>query len=177
MNFPQTNQSNQRVIEVIRASREVSRRLISSESGLSVPSVTRLVNELVDSGYLKVSEYSRVVGQKHFASRISGIKKTSPANPDVGEYENAGGRERGRPRLKLKVGTMNCVPFGFFKQDCFVEKKRPCQMAGPNRYTCCGRQINDGDVPLNPRSSNQVKPKMTALEPLLFPSERSRCRP
>jgi len=73
LNFPKTNQSNQRVIEVIRINREVSRRRISTEAGLSTPSVTRLVNELVDAGYLKVSDstVSGAAGPGRPASAVS----------------------------------------------------------------------------------------------------------
>ena len=60
--IPKFNQSIQRVIEVIRVNREVSRRLISSETGLSTPSVTRLVNELVDSKILQVTESTMIEG-------------------------------------------------------------------------------------------------------------------
>ena len=86
---PQTNQSNQRVIEVIRANREVSRRRISSVSGLSVPSVTRLVNELVGSGYLKVSESTMTVGAGR--GRPASIVSLNPTcgyviGVDVGEH-------------------------------------------------------------------------------------------
>ena len=31
---------------------------------------------------------------------------------------------------RLFFGTMNCVPFCFFKQDCFVEKKGPAKWQG-----------------------------------------------
>ena len=51
-----SNQSIRRVIEVIRANREVSRRQIAAETGLSTPSVTRLVNELVHADLLLVDE-------------------------------------------------------------------------------------------------------------------------
>ena len=86
---PQTNQSNQRVIEVIRANREVSRRRISSVSGLSVPSVTRLVNELVGSGYLKVSESTMTVGAGR--GRPASVVSLNPncgfvIGVDVGEH-------------------------------------------------------------------------------------------
>ena len=43
------NQSCLKVIEAIRAKREVSRRVIAVETGLSTPSITRLVNELMDA--------------------------------------------------------------------------------------------------------------------------------
>ena len=99
MNFPQTNQSNQRVIEVIRASREVSRRLISSESGLSVPSVTRLVNELVDSGYLKVSESTINVGAGR--GRPASVVTL---NPDCGCVI---GVDVGEHFIQVALGDMN----------------------------------------------------------------------
>lgn len=50
------NHSVQRVIEVTRAHREVSRRVIAKETGLSTPSVTRLVNELIEAQLLTVIE-------------------------------------------------------------------------------------------------------------------------
>ena len=89
MSLPQTNQSNQRVIEVIRANREISRRRISSVSGLSVPSVTRLVNELVGSGFLKVTESTLVEGAG--PGRPASIVSLNPAcgcviGVDVGEH-------------------------------------------------------------------------------------------
>ena len=51
-----SNQSVARVIEVIREHREVSRRLIAKETGLSTPSITRLVNELIEARILSVNE-------------------------------------------------------------------------------------------------------------------------
>ena len=89
LSLPQTNQSNQRVIEVIRANREISRRRISSVSGLSVPSVTRLVNELVGSGFLKVTESTLVEGAG--PGRPASIVSLNPAcgcviGVDVGEH-------------------------------------------------------------------------------------------
>ena len=89
LNNPQTTQSNQRVIEVIRANREVNRRRISSEAGLSVPSVTRLVNELVDSGYLEVTESTTVEGAG--PGRPASIVSLNPTcgcvvGVDVGEH-------------------------------------------------------------------------------------------
>ena len=89
LNNPQTTQSNQRVIEVIRANREVNRRRISSEAGLSVPSVTRLVNALVDSGYLEVTESTTVEGAG--PGRPASIVSLNPncgcvVGVDVGEH-------------------------------------------------------------------------------------------
>ena len=89
LNNPQTTQGNQRVIEVIRANREVNRRRISSEAGLSVPSVTRLVNELVDSGYLEVTESTTVEGAG--PGRPASIVSLNPTcgcvvGVDVGEH-------------------------------------------------------------------------------------------
>ena len=88
LNFPQ-NQSNQRVIEVIRSNREVSRRRISTEAGLSTPSVTRLVNELVDAGYLKVSDST--MGGGAGPGRPASIVSLNPTcgsviGVDVGEH-------------------------------------------------------------------------------------------
>ena len=45
-----------RVVEVIRAHREVSRRVIAKETGLSTPSITRLVNELIAANILSITE-------------------------------------------------------------------------------------------------------------------------
>ena len=99
LSFPQTNQSNQRVIEVIRAYREISRRRISSVSGLSVPSVTRLVNELVDSGYLKVNESMMVegAGPGRPASFVS-------LNPSCGSVI---GVDVGEHFIQVALGDMN----------------------------------------------------------------------
>ena len=99
LSFPQTNQSNQRVIEVIRAYREISRRRISSVSGLSVPSVTRLVNELVNSGYLKVNESMMVegAGPGRPASFVS-------LNPSCGSVI---GVDVGEHFIQVALGDMN----------------------------------------------------------------------
>ncbi len=57
-----SNQSISRVIEVIRAHREVSRRVIAKETGLSTPSITRLVNELIVADILSISESTTATG-------------------------------------------------------------------------------------------------------------------
>ena len=99
LNFPKTNQSNQRVIEVIRTNREVSRRRISTEAGLSTPSVTRLVNELVDAGYLKVSDstVSGAAGPGRPASTVS-------LNPACGSVI---GVDVGEHLIQVALGDMN----------------------------------------------------------------------
>ena len=84
-----SNQSNQNVIEVVRAHREVSRRIIAAETGLSTPSVTRLVNELVESGVLVVQESTTVDGAG--PGRPASVVKLNPnfasaIGVDVGEY-------------------------------------------------------------------------------------------
>ena len=56
------NHSISRVIEVIRTHREVNRRLIARETGLSTPSITRLVNELILADILSVSESATAEG-------------------------------------------------------------------------------------------------------------------
>ncbi len=48
--------SLRRVIDVIRENHAVSRRSIADATGLSTPSITRLVNELIDAGILQVVE-------------------------------------------------------------------------------------------------------------------------
>jgi predicted NBD/HSP70 family sugar kinase len=55
-NSKASNQSITRVIEVIREHREVSRRVIAKETGLSTPSITRLVNELIEANILSVND-------------------------------------------------------------------------------------------------------------------------
>ena len=85
----QANQSNQRVIEVIRANREVNRRRIASETGLSLPSVTRLVNEIVDLGYLEVNESTMNEGAG--PGRPASVVRLNPTcgcviGVDVGEH-------------------------------------------------------------------------------------------
>ncbi len=83
------NQSIQRVIEVIRAHGEVSRRLIASETGLSTPSVTRLVNELIDGKILAVHESTTAEGAG--PGRPASVVKLNPncgyvVGVDVGEH-------------------------------------------------------------------------------------------
>ena len=89
LNILQANQSNQRVIEVIRANREVNRRRIASETGLSLPSVTRLVNEIVDLGYLEVNESTMNEGAG--PGRPASVVRLNPTcgcviGVDVGEH-------------------------------------------------------------------------------------------
>lgn len=84
-----TNQSIPKVIEVIRAYREVSRRLIAKETGLSTPSITRLVNELMDANVLLVHESTTVDGAG--PGRPASVVKLNPMcgcaiGVDVGEH-------------------------------------------------------------------------------------------
>jgi predicted NBD/HSP70 family sugar kinase len=83
------NQSISRVIEVIRIHREVSRRLIAKETGLSTPSITRLVNELISAGILSVGESSE--GEGAGPGRPASVVKLEPnyccvIGVDVGEH-------------------------------------------------------------------------------------------
>jgi len=50
------NQSAQQIIEAVRVNGEISRRLIAKETGLSTPSVTRLINGLVSADFLQVED-------------------------------------------------------------------------------------------------------------------------
>ena len=83
------NQSIARVIEVIRVHREVSRRVIAKETGLSTPSITRLVNELISARILSVSEFSQ--GEGAGPGRPASVVKLNPnyccvIGVDVGEH-------------------------------------------------------------------------------------------
>lgn len=55
-------QSLRRVIEVIRDHRNISRRAISEATGLSTPSITRLVNELIALEIVQVNEIHQEPG-------------------------------------------------------------------------------------------------------------------
>ncbi len=83
------NQSISRVIEVIRVHREVSRRLIAKETGLSTPSITRLVNELISARILSVSESTIAEGAG--PGRPASVLRLNPdyccvIGVDVGEH-------------------------------------------------------------------------------------------
>ena len=54
MSNPNGAQSLRRVIDVIRENGSISRRGIAESTGLSTPSITRLVNELIDAQILQV---------------------------------------------------------------------------------------------------------------------------
>lgn len=104
------NQSIQRVIEVIRANGEVSRRLIASETGLSTPSVTRLVNELIDSNILAVHDSTTAEGAG--PGRPASVVKLNPncayiVGVDVGEHviQVALGDMSGRILLNSRLST------------------------------------------------------------------------
>jgi len=84
-----TNQSTVKVIEAIRAHGEVSRRLIAAETGLSTPSITRLVNELMEANVLSVQESTTVDGAG--PGRPASVVKLNPLyccaiGVDVGEH-------------------------------------------------------------------------------------------
>lgn len=84
-----TNQSIPRVIDVIRVHREVSRRLIAKETGLSTPSITRLVNELMAAEVLSVHESTTIDGAG--PGRPASVVKLNPTyccaiGVDVGEH-------------------------------------------------------------------------------------------
>ncbi|QEG21369.1 ROK family transcriptional regulator [Mariniblastus fucicola] len=104
------NQSIHRVIEVIRAHREVSRRLISKETGLSTPSITRLVNELMESDVLCVHESTTVDGAG--PGRPASVVKLNPLfgcaiGVDVGEHviQIALGDMSGKIQLTSRLPT------------------------------------------------------------------------
>ena len=82
------NQSIPRIIEVVRARGEVSRRVIAAETGLSTPSVTRLVNELIEAGLLAVEE--SIIAEGAGPGRPASVIKLNPdcacaIGVDVGE--------------------------------------------------------------------------------------------
>lgn len=84
-----TNKSTVKVIEVIRSHGEVSRRLIAAETGLSTPSITRLVNELVDANVLSVQDSITVDGAG--PGRPASVVRLNPLHccaigVDVGEH-------------------------------------------------------------------------------------------
>ena len=81
--------SCQRVIEVVRANGEVSRRKISTETGLSTPSVTRLVGELTEAGFLSVLDSTTAEGSG--PGRPASVVKFNPdcgcnIGVDIGEH-------------------------------------------------------------------------------------------
>lgn len=93
------SQSARQVIEVVRENGEVSRRLIASRTGLSTPSVTRLVNGLVDADLLQINESLTVEGSG--PGRPASIVKLNPncgcvIGVDVGEHN-----------IQVALGDMN----------------------------------------------------------------------
>ena len=115
-----TNQSTHRIIEVIRVNREVSRRLISSETGLSTPSVTRLVNELVAAKILQVTESTMIEGSG--PGRPASVVKIEPncgcvIGVDVGEHV-----------IQVSLGDMS--------GDVKVESQLPTDAELGNERTC-----------------------------------------
>ena len=104
------NQSFLKVIEAIRAKREVSRRTIAVETGLSTPSITRLVNELMDAKVLSVHESSTVDGAG--PGRPASVVKLNPnyccaIGVDVGEHviQAALGDMSGKVQLTSRMPT------------------------------------------------------------------------
>ena len=82
--------SARHIIEAVRAYGEVSRRLIAKETGLSTPSVTRLVNGLVDVDLLQIEESMTPEGAG--PGRPASIVKLNPncgriVGVDVGEHQ------------------------------------------------------------------------------------------
>lgn len=104
------NQSCLKVIEAIRAKREVSRRAIATETGLSTPSITRLVNELMDAKVLSVHESTTVDGAG--PGRPASVVKLNPSyccaiGVDVGEHviQAALGDMSGKIQLTSRMPT------------------------------------------------------------------------
>lgn len=91
-------QSVRRIIEVIQKNREVSRRVIAAETGLSTPSITRLVNELVDAEILRVSSSAteELTGPGRPASVVQ-------LNPDRGCVI---GVDLAEHQIKVAIGNM-----------------------------------------------------------------------
>ena len=105
-----SNQSFTKVIESIRANREVSRRRIATETGLSTPSITRLVNELIDAKVLSVHESNTVDGAG--PGRPASVVKLNPTyccaiGVDVGEHiiQVALGDMSGKIQLTSRLPT------------------------------------------------------------------------
>ena len=106
----EANQSCLKVIEAIRAKREVSRRVIATETGLSTPSITRLVNELMDAKVLSVHESTTVDGAG--PGRPASVVKLNPSyccaiGVDVGEHviQAALGDMSGKIQLTSRMPT------------------------------------------------------------------------
>ena len=83
------NQSARHIIEAVRANGEISRRLIAKETGLSTPSVTRLINGLVSADFLQVDDSLSLEGAG--PGRPASIIKLNPdcgciIGVDVGEH-------------------------------------------------------------------------------------------
>lgn len=82
-------QSVQRVINVVRERRLVSRRDIANATGLSTPSITRLTNDLVDADILRVTE--RQLEENPGPGRPAGLVALNPMcglvlGIDIGEH-------------------------------------------------------------------------------------------
>ena len=93
------NQSAQHIIEAVRANGEISRRLIAKETGLSTPSVTRLINGLVSADFLQVDDSSSMEGAG--PGRPASIIKL---NPDCGCII---GVDVGEHLIQVALGDMN----------------------------------------------------------------------
>ena len=83
------NQSARHIIEAVRANGEISRRLIAKETGLSTPSVTRLINGLVSADFLQVDDSLSIEGAG--PGRPASVIKLNPdcgciIGVDVGEH-------------------------------------------------------------------------------------------
>ena len=83
------NQSAQQIIEAVRVNGEISRRLIAKETGLSTPSVTRLINGLVSADFLQVEDSFSTEGAG--PGRPASIIRLNPdcgciIGVDVGEH-------------------------------------------------------------------------------------------
>jgi predicted NBD/HSP70 family sugar kinase len=77
------------VIEVIRESRRISRRAIAEETGLSAPTVTRIVNELITTGAVRASDGAQ--HGKPGPGRPAGLVSLDPGHgfivgADLGEH-------------------------------------------------------------------------------------------
>jgi len=73
------NQSARYIVEAVRLNGEISRRLIAKKTGLSTPSVTRLINGLVSANFLQVNDSFSVEGAG--PGRPANVIKI---NPDCG---------------------------------------------------------------------------------------------
>jgi len=105
--------SLRRVIEVIRESRSISRRGIAAATGLSTPSITRLVNELIEAHILKVVENGEPAtpGPGRPASSVTlNPSFGSSIGVDVGEHTiragigDMGGKIQLTRQMQLEVG-------------------------------------------------------------------------